>query len=504
MPISPELPTAATNNANIRRTGLTPSLENGAQIIEASPDHAMILGAGSYVPPSSHSDPFSASARAADIGSQFGEATHNINPMQNRDTPNRGYDRGESSGGGSGLQAWHPGMDSPTQFTRRNYAAANMPVNQPAAPHQAPPSNYQEPSANYQEPSPNYWAPHNINLIPAGFVSSRENNDANWHPGLTNPIEFTGALPDASQDRGRENNHMLFGERLRQFQAGTSSTLTPENFAHLDDEQKTTVEGFSARLFGTAEYITPNTRNSVNQRMTNLLKLIATTKDEELRTKLIDIMYHALGHCGDRITAGLEEAEILCKIEAAKTSDRPRENLRELAKGLIKLDEVRKCAAQATLDRNMHREGLEVILAFQTELNEKLNLPTTNSQMMHGGLVRLSPREIEHARTQAESAVTPAAISAYLAAWEPWQKMERQEKADKCHYASLPYQRLSGMHEMTDTIMGTPFKDMENPVMIKGTKAIYELDDIKHAWLENGKNPVTNLPFELTDLRRLT
>ena len=108
----------------------------------------------------------------------------------------------------------------------------------------------------------------------------------------------------------------------------------------------------------------------------------------ELRAMCFNIAATALESCGDRIALGLNDME-LCRINHdAQHGVHTNDALFDMAEGFFKLQLLDQIATEkiaSCIDRRMRIDEIEIRLAYQTELVDRLHLPGVGSAMLYRG-----------------------------------------------------------------------------------------------------------------------
>ena len=185
---------------------------------------------------------------------------------------------------------------------------------------------------------------------------------------------------------------------------------------------------FQRKLLDTAEYKDPRTRTAF---IAKVNKLVEAMKSHYIfRYECFDIAADALEHCGDRIAVGLYQME--CKrIDFDATRGKlSTDELLKSGERQFKLDCVLKIAGKKISELKRIREQriqkgppideIEVNLAYQTDLAQRLDLPAVPSTMLYRRTAKVSHAEITAAYTEVMEKIEKSDLIDFLVQWSPW------------------------------------------------------------------------------------
>ena len=200
----------------------------------------------------------------------------------------------------------------------------------------------------------------------------------------------------------------------------------------------------------------------------------------------------SLGSCPDRITLAMNDLELRMSLHRV-ARDGNVADLRELGVSCLKLDVVnrhaaRKCGVLTVVDE------IEVYLAYQTGLRERLQLPVPSQNMLFGSCSGVTSTDIEAAYQEATAqANNPAAVEEYLRSWEPWQRPRRAAQANSSVYQDLPdfTVRDAQINDAVCVFTQESWTQLEQPVYyyIHNTLYVYEYEPLMRWWIEHGTDP---------------
>ena len=263
-------------------------------------------------------------------------------------------------------------------------------------------------------------------------------------------------------------------------------------------DEEHTLLAFLSRLTGTADYKNPHTRPLLHERA---LGLIAGLQGPG-RGAALAALAVSMDTCGDRLIRGLDEAEQALHLHALADVRDPA-TVRALGIDYLKLAVVR-AHAERRVAGLVSVDEVEVYLAYETKLAQRLHLPVATRSMLYGSPV--THEDLERAAQAAQAAAqNSAGVQAYLQAWPPWQKMVRRTQAEALRWDALPAVAATGAHRDTVCVFTQePLEALRQPVTLVGTGFVAELSGLMIWWQENGSHPVHKTPLELDLLRRLS
>jgi hypothetical protein len=219
----------------------------------------------------------------------------------------------------------------------------------------------------------------------------------------------------------------------------------------------------------------------------------------------VGMLETATESCGDRLIRGLDEVEIGRRIYEATVSARPTQALYALALQLLKLDIVQQHARRKVAEM-VSVDEVEVFLAYETKLADRLNLPLASRAMLYGAPV--SEEDLEHAFQEASSAARDdKRVQQFLAAWAPWQRVLRQQTP------ALPWDTLAAValqaahRQECCPITQNAYAELSEPVTLAPEAGmagfIAEYQALREWWEQQGTHPITQQRLDWSLLRRL-
>ena len=207
-------------------------------------------------------------------------------------------------------------------------------------------------------------------------------------------------------------------------------------------------------------------------------------------------IHHAISTCDDRVILALDDLETLQLLTSAETMAVSNSNpceLRALGLKMMRLDEVKRIAHDHMKTLNWV-DDIEVELAFQIGVRKHLDLPGSTQNMIFRGCAQVSEQDIAKAVEQVKKNCSEAHLNVYLDRWAPWQKYQRHQAMPTFdHLKSKTVARINDC-----TICG----EKTNRMVALGDYHL-DYDALRKAYLENGKNPLTNTPMDWLTVVRL-
>ena len=190
--------------------------------------------------------------------------------------------------------------------------------------------------------------------------------------------------------------------------------LTEIQFA---DFQGSPLCRFLRRLMNTAEYSNMACRRRLSDFVVNLLH--AMFEDASFYRICVDRMQDSFMSCSDATTLVKNDLEQMLMVRSALAVANDDAALRSLAKSLIKLQVVREHAAQR--HERFHGDDVEIHLAYEIALTQRLGLPLTTTRARHTWRVNVPHEAIEQAYIAALAAEQDEArVNEFLRTWRHW------------------------------------------------------------------------------------
>ncbi|USE37116.1 NEL-type E3 ubiquitin ligase domain-containing protein [Endozoicomonas sp. SCSIO W0465] len=263
----------------------------------------------------------------------------------------------------------------------------------------------------------------------------------------------------------------------------------------LRHDQATELVHYLSRLTSTADYQNQVSRPVLAQRVMALMLLL--TVNDRVREDALRHINQALSSCDDRIILALDDLETLQLRHWAETlafENRDPHELKSLGLQMMRLDVVKRIARDHMKTLSWVDE-IEVELAFQIGVRQQqLDLPGSTQHMFFRGCAYVSDQDIANAVQQVNTQCSGAEFEAYLEQWAPWQKFQRLQAVPS--FDQLPPKTVA---RIDNCIICT--EKTGEMVALGDTHLDY--NTLVKAYVENGKNPLTNTPLDWSSVVRL-
>lgn len=261
---------------------------------------------------------------------------------------------------------------------------------------------------------------------------------------------------------------------------------------------------YLARLTNTAEYKNLSTRSLLAQRVLSLFQ--AMSQDTELKEILLRVIEVGLESCDDRVASSFDQMELKARLyhaEERAIKGISEEELRDLARSLLMLKKVEE-KAREHMNTLSWTDDIEVLLAFQIGLRERLALPLSTQNMIFRGCAQVTDEQIARAGDTIERETTEEEIQEELEGLDAW-KIHLRRKEIK------PYGELPEAERVPEDVNWQCFisyinfseGDKGHPVLFAGR--IFDYDSLAKSYIYDGKNPVTHysMKWSEVELRRV-
>lgn len=264
------------------------------------------------------------------------------------------------------------------------------------------------------------------------------------------------------------------------------------------------LQTFLGRLRQTADYHNVAVRPALAARV---VALLAAMQDPAVRVMALERIHEALTSCGDRVVLMLNQIELALRVQGLTDGDASDTALRALGLALLKLEVVHRHAAR-TAGLLVMVDEIEVYLAYETRLRERLGLPVSTQNMLYERCANVTHAMLDAAYIDAMITVSaPNTVAAFLASWEPWQIHTRRTAMAHTPWESLPQQPLdlALTRDAQCCITLEHYSSLQKPViLLRGdTWVVCDYDAFAVWWVRHGTHPtLLNEPVALDILRR--
>ena len=196
-----------------------------------------------------------------------------------------------------------------------------------------------------------------------------------------------------------------------------------------NEEEAAAFSKFVDRLRGTVNYGNPQFRQSVTEWLSHLESY------PPLRQATFKIAFESTTSCEDRVSLTLNEmkkARLAADVENGQYDKRVPE-LISLARGMFRLDQLEKIA-RAKVNSLSFVDEIEVYLAYQVKLREKLDLPLDTPDMRFFGVSWVTAEDLNKAEADVKAMEKQDFLHYLSTDWAPWQSVLQrwnQEKYDE-------------------------------------------------------------------------
>jgi len=258
---------------------------------------------------------------------------------------------------------------------------------------------------------------------------------ANFSTYLTEAVNYHSpshhlASPDLAEMEAI-NDYIATTCILAEWQSATlnQNPRAPHEWAKIATEPHAQIFGkVLTSLRGTAEYLHEDTHASMKAKVRELMGEIFHSP--QFRKTCFEIVLDSTFTCGDQVTLAFNDLSIALINHRAEKGDYTENDLKTMARGLFRLDVLNRIAEEKMMEQQAiyvadpqrnHVDPIEVKLAYQTMLAEKLALPGVAHKMKHAYAARISENDLMNAINRIKDLESKGADVKFLANWEPWQ-----------------------------------------------------------------------------------
>lgn len=266
-----------------------------------------------------------------------------------------------------------------------------------------------------------------------------------------------------------------------------------------------------SKMAFTADFCDPDRQGFLLAQIDALLAALQSSST--LQNTVFDIIHHATSSCYDSWTLMFNDIDLAVRMHAIGTATQnpaaATQSIRELAVGLMQLDVVRR-HARAYWQEHQDLDQIEVALRFEVVLQRRLNLPVVSRNWHFADRYWIPEDTVSAAQEAAHRAVTrPSAIDQFLTQWEPWKLHMRQLEVNHFAYNRLPERLWQGdptpLQKLLCVITQEALHALKQPVFLGAPPhlRVFEHDALLTWWCQDGRDPLTREPLDLTELYRL-
>ncbi|WP_299728304.1 NEL-type E3 ubiquitin ligase domain-containing protein [uncultured Endozoicomonas sp.] len=303
-------------------------------------------------------------------------------------------------------------------------------------------------------------------------------------------IRFQISMPHSKPVETFDNLHTAW-----KFWAAHADVKTDCPLLELKQDEIKSLRDYLSQLTSTREFTNVKTKNPLAVRVINLIEALAKG-GEKFKNAVIYQVFSAQASCTDRAILGMDEIETFIQETKAEQDALNNDNpisLRTFARQKMLLTHVNQLAREHMKTLKAVDE-VEVELAFQIGLREKLGLPGNTSQMKYRRLSGVSDEDIEKAYTTVTQHCDEKAFEAFLKTYTPWQKYQRMKSTPG--FSSLVALKTENIGSCQLTHVNS-----DQMVLLGGKQLSYEC--LQSQYMNTGRNPYTNQPLDWTTVKRL-
>ncbi|MGH2613591.1 MAG: NEL-type E3 ubiquitin ligase domain-containing protein [Rhabdochlamydiaceae bacterium] len=248
---------------------------------------------------------------------------------------------------------------------------------------------------------------------------------------------------------------------------------------------------FLSQLTVTAEYKNLKTRVVLAQRVIQAFNWMA--KNTTIQGRALDIIYHGITTCDDRIISALDEIELMVNIHELENAVFSEEKLRQMGKSYLFLEMVNGKAGEHAKTLTWVDE-VEVYLAFQIGLGDRFSLPLSTRKMIFKNYAQVTDEQLAQVGNVINQEYTEEKLDQFLLSWSPWIRHKRRISVPV--YDELPSVELQVLE------FGVEGQEDSKKLVLYKSKA-YDYDFFSNWYIENGTDPLTREPIHLSELYRI-
>lgn len=196
-------------------------------------------------------------------------------------------------------------------------------------------------------------------------------------------------------------------------------------------ENSTDFNIFLSRLRETADYTNTAIQARLIARVDTLI--MGMRAAPALRDICFGIATQAIESCCDRIAQGVCDMERARINHDVDVQEHPVAELFLIGEGLFKLkvvDEIADGEIAAQRGAGDDMDEVEIRLAYQIGLHERLDLPAVSASMAYRATANLAPEALDVAEARVRKGLESRESVNFLVAWPPWQRALERDDTD--------------------------------------------------------------------------
>ncbi|APD13561.1 hypothetical protein RO07_25540 [Pandoraea pulmonicola] len=195
--------------------------------------------------------------------------------------------------------------------------------------------------------------------------------------------------------------------------------------AQLDQWQEHIEEAHAAEFFRFLDRLRESVNYNADFKAAVASWLSKLAQDRELRQLAILVAQAATERCEDRVTLTYND---LTKLSHARAVARGEYDARlaeivDLGRGAFRLDALEKIAHKKAQALQQEEEEIEVHLAYQVQLRDRLKLPTDVANMGFFEFSRVTPQDLRNAEQEILAQESTEFPQYFLVEWAPWRQV---------------------------------------------------------------------------------
>jgi len=167
--------------------------------------------------------------------------------------------------------------------------------------------------------------------------------------------------------------------------------------------------GWLSELRETREFANDSTRDQLIERVRGVLREMDS--NETLRETLLHVAHEATATCTDNVILGLNNMEMACQNEHAARGELSESQVMDLGRRMFRVQSLNQIAERHVARQEaegIRSDPVEVHLALQVRLRERLNLPVSTRTMQFAPLAALRDSQVDSAGREIEALEEPS------------------------------------------------------------------------------------------------
>jgi len=213
-----------------------------------------------------------------------------------------------------------------------------------------------------------------------------------------------------------------------------------------------------------------------------------------LRKRCLAIANDATGTCGDRVALALNDMELAKIVEDAQSGFYTASELFTLGRGMYRLKLLDEVVIEKIVRLGMPdetAEDIEIRLAYQMRLADRLVLPGVAKAMLFESYAHLSNADIDQAFNDVKRKESQGSWREFLMNWTPWQKVLERENPEGyatrvAHLLETNAETYSTLPDWMSTQDQMMFYEQAAQLRAQALRA-FVMTETDRFWMENGQ-----------------